>query len=276
MVVYVEYALIDNFAIDYLLLKSTFVLLGKKYSSYRIALCSVLGAGLSLLTPFVESLSGVSIVIKIAIGLLIVLWSNSFSGRKEYALSFLFFMLLTFISGGAVSFIYSLVFKKSSEVSVGLVIIPCYLVIRLSAYVLRSVLRKKSAENLTINVEIFLGEKSEKLVGFIDTGNGLYDGDKPVIIVKKAIGLRLIGENIGILSGKNAKRVRVSTVTGSKELIAFDGKIKIYSGDYENIITNVTVCVSDKFIGSGYDVILHPDLLKIKEIDYDKTVKKVS
>ena len=276
MVVYVEYALIDNFVIDYFLLKFTFVLLGKRYSKRRIALCSVLGAGLSLATPYFESLSGFSLLIKVAVGMLIVLWANKFSSKKEYALCLLLFILLTFVSGGAVTFIYSFVFSDSTELSVGLVFIPCYIVIRLTVYVIQRAIRKKSASELNVDVEILVGEKSQKLVGFVDTGNGLYDEDKPVIIVKKSIGLRLIGDNLSILSGKNAKRVRVSTVTGAKELIAFDGKIKIYSNGVENIMTNVTVCVSDKFIGSGYDVILHPDLLKIKEIDYDKTVKKVS
>ena len=53
MKVYIEYVLIDNFVIDYLLLKATFAVTGYPYSKGRLFLCAFLGSLFALLYPLI-------------------------------------------------------------------------------------------------------------------------------------------------------------------------------------------------------------------------------
>jgi hypothetical protein len=55
----------------------------------------------------------------------------------------------------------------------------------------------------------------------------------------------------------------VSTVNGSKQNLAIELQaVKIYNLDKPNIFNNVTLCVVKENVGDGYDVILHPALIK--------------
>ena len=72
MTVYIEYVLIDNFVIDYLLLKTTFSLARAKVKRGRLAVCATLGAAISLFYPLIEGVLAVSIPLKFCVGLLLV------------------------------------------------------------------------------------------------------------------------------------------------------------------------------------------------------------
>ena len=54
MTVYIEYVIIDNFIIDYLLLKTSLVLSGANAQRARLLFCAVLGVGFSLLLPIIS------------------------------------------------------------------------------------------------------------------------------------------------------------------------------------------------------------------------------
>ena len=55
MIVYIEYVLIDNFIIDYLMLKATFNLTGMPVKKRRLFLCAFLGAAIALMYPLMQS-----------------------------------------------------------------------------------------------------------------------------------------------------------------------------------------------------------------------------
>ena len=54
MTVYIEYVLIDNFIIDYLLLKTSLALSGVMVKRARLFFCAFLGAGFALLLPVIS------------------------------------------------------------------------------------------------------------------------------------------------------------------------------------------------------------------------------
>ena len=80
----------------------------------------------------------------------------------------------------------------------------------------------------------------------------------------------------GRLNKKKFKKITVATINGKAEKTAKKKKkIKIYNGTNLNIHNNVTACiVSD--IGEGYDVILHPALLRGSEYEINREIEKVS
>ena len=53
MTVYIEYAILDNFVIDWILLKATLSLTGRTAKKGRLFICSFIGAIFALITPLV-------------------------------------------------------------------------------------------------------------------------------------------------------------------------------------------------------------------------------
>lgn len=274
MSVYIEYVLIDNFVIDYLMLKATFITSGKRYKKERLFLCAFLGAIIALVFPLVKVHSAILIAIKILSGLLIILIANKYDIVKDFYIHALLFFGYTFFTGGVIIGVFNIFsLNYSSEISIALMVIPVYFVISACVSVIKFIYRRKDVLSAVCNVEINAYGVTIKGRGFLDTGNGLFDGDNPVIFCKKAFVKKIFD---GDLRRIRLKKITVATVNGSAEKTAFqiDG-IKIYIGKETNIHNNVTVCVVDQ-TGEGYDVILHPALFRRENNETIREIKKIS
>lgn len=276
MTVYIEYVLIDNFLIDYLLLKATFSTTGISVRKGRLFLCAIFGAVTAIVYPLFENFYILQTVFKIFSGLLIVLIAVKFSSVKSYVINALIFFLYTFLMGGAIIGLYNLLnIPYQTEISVGFMVIPVYLLITGMERVIKYLYRRREIMKLTVKVELEFSNKKVALNGFYDTGNGVYDGDNPVIFCTKKTFTEIVGDNL--LRAK-LKKICIFTVNGDTENFAVSlDKIKIYNKDEPNIYNNVTLCATKNSVGDGYDVILHPALM---ESDYEnqnyRKVKKVS
>ena len=276
MTVYIEYVLIDNFLIDYLLLKATFSTTGIRVRKGRLFLCAIIGAFTALIYPLLENFYFLQTIFKIFSGLLIVLLAVKFSSAKSYMINTIIFFLYTFLTGGAIIGVYNL-FKISyqTEISVAFIVVPVYLLITGMENVIKYLYRRRETMKLVVKIEIEFSNKKIALNGFYDTGNGVYDGDNPVIFCSKKTFTKILGDNL--LKAK-LKKICVFTVSGQTENFAVTlDKIMIYNKDEPNIYNNVTLCATKNSVGDGYDVILHPALM---ESEYEKQnyrkVKEVS
>ncbi len=259
MTVYVEYVLIDNLVIDYLLLKSTLQILGKPQKKLRSFLCAFLGSCLALVMPLLSAVSWLEILYKCFSGLLIFSLCIGKTNIKEYYRGALIFFALTFLTGGAITGIFN-IFKidYSSEICTATIIIPAYLIIVAVQNLIKYLYKRKNIEQSCIEVIISVNGVSEKLKGFIDTGNMLFDGDSPVIILSKKKANKFLQGRLPKL-----KYIEYETVAGKSKMLAIsNASVQIYLGGQTNIISNVSVGVSKRSVGSEYDVILHPFLLK--------------
>ena len=275
MTVYIEYVLIDNLVIDFLLLKATFALTNIDVKRGRLFLCALLGAIVALIYPLIQ-IKIISTAVKILCGFLLTLTAAKYKSKKSYFVNTAIFFLLTFLTGGAIIGIFSVFgLEYSAEYSVALMFLPVYFILRAVSSVLKFIYRKKDVISLTYNISVTAYGKTVTGKGFLDTGNGLYDGDRPCIVCGKAFFLNLIG--CGFYRA-NFKKITVNTVSGQTENIAILlDELKIYISDEPNIFNNVTLLVASAGVGEGYDVILHPALL---EDNYDKkhsvTLEKIS
>ncbi len=259
MTVYIEYVIIDNLVIDYMLLKATFALTGITVGRGRLFLCSLIGTAVALLYPMLEIFSILITMLKISCGLLMVLIGGRYSSFRDYFINALLFFVLTFLSGGAIIGIYSLFgIDYSSQMSVATIFLPTYILIRSFISVIRYIFRRKNISGFTYKVQLAVNEKNVTVNGFLDTGNALYDKGEPVILCNLHTAKKLI--DFDFARGK-IKMITVKTVTATKNYPSFKADLKIYLSDKPNIYKNVTVCVL-KHIGDGYDLILHPDLME--------------
>ena len=275
MTVYIEYVIIDNLIIDFLILKATFSLTKIDYIKRRLFLCAFLGAVIALIYPLLELNQVILTLVKIMSGLLILLLANNYKNAKAFYINAVIFFSLVFLTGGAVIGIYNIFnIPLSTEKSVALVFLPVYFIIKGLGEVITYFYKRKEIVSFIYEIELKVFNKSQKAIGFLDTGNGAFYEEKPIIFCNKELAKKLLNENL--IKTKFIK-ILITTATGQNENFSFKlDELILYKGDRAHIFSNVIVCIAD-VKSSDYDIILHPALLKEDyESQDDETSKKVS
>lgn len=219
MKVYIEYVLIDNFLIDYMLLKATFAITGKPVERKRLFLCAFLGAVFALILPLVEGVAVLAVLYKLFSGLLIVILAEKTFSFRSFYINALVFFLLTFLAGGAITGIFSILgIDYTSEVLVALMFLPIWVFIKSVLTVIKYFSKRKSISGFYYEVELTLFDERVRVQGFMDSGNTVYDKDSPVVFINKNLAKSLIKNNI-IKAG--IKKIPIQTVAGKTENLAF-------------------------------------------------------
>ena len=245
MKMYIDLFFIFNVIMDYIIIMSTSILLKRRTSYIRMILSSLIG-GISSLVLF-TSLN--KIVIEIVSIVIMVLISFGYNGIRYLIKNILYMYILSTLLGGI---IYLFNIKVSNSMFLTYLII---IVISIEVMILYIKENKKmrSIYNNYYKVDIYFKDREKlSLIGFVDTGNNLYDPYKkrPVIIVSD----KYIKEDKYIL-------IPYHTVNGSGLLKCIKPDIIFIDGiGYKG---NVLVGFSDSFnFGDGVDVILHKDIMK--------------
>ena len=245
MKMYIDLFFIFNVIMDYIIIMSTSILLKRRTSYIRMILSSLLG-GISSLVLF-TSLN--KIVIEIVRIVLMVLISFGYKGIRYLINNILYMYILSTLLGGI---IYLFNIKVSNSMFLTYLII---IVISIEIMILYIKENKKmrSIYNNYYKVDIYFKDREKlSLIGFVDTGNNLYDPYKkrPVIIVPN----KYIKEDKYIL-------VPYHTINGNGLLKCIKPDIIFIDGiGYKG---NVLIGFSDSFnFGDGVDVILHKDIMK--------------
>lgn len=245
MKMYIDLFFIFNVIMDYIIIMSTSILLKRKTSYIRMILSSLIG-GISSLVLF-TSLN--KIVIEIISIVIMVFISFGYKSIRYLIKNILYMYILSTLLGGI---IYLFNIKVSNSMFLTYLII---IVISIEVMILyiKENKKMKSIYNNYYKVDIYFKDREKlSLIGFIDTGNNLYDPYKkrPVIIVPD----KYIKEDKYIL-------VPYHTVNGNGLLKCIKPDIIFIDGiGYKG---NVLVGFSDSFnFGDGVDVILHKDIMK--------------
>lgn len=245
MKMYIDLFFIFNVIMDYIIIMSTNILLKRRTSYIRMILSSLIG-GISSLVLF-TSLN--KIVIEIVSIVIMVLISFGYKGIRYLINNILYMYILSTLLGGI---IYLFNIKVSNSMFLTYLII---IVISIEIMILYIKENKKmrSIYNNYYKVDIYFKDRKKlSLIGFVDTGNNLYDPYKkrPVIIVHN----KYIKEDKYIL-------VPYHTINGNGLLKCIKPDIIFIDGiGYKG---NVLIGFSDSFnFGDGVDVILHKDIMK--------------
>lgn len=245
MEMYIDLFFIFNVIMDYIIIMSTSILLKRRTSYIRMILSSLIG-GISSLVLF-TSLN--KIVIEIVSIVIMVLISFGYKGIRYLINNILYMYILSTLLGGI---IYLFNIKVSNSMFLTYLII---IVISIEIMILYIKENKKmrSIYNNYYRVDIYFKDREKlSLIGFVDTGNNLYDPYKkrPVIIVHN----KYIKEDKYIL-------VPYHTINGNGLLKCIKPDIIFIDGiGYKG---NVLIGFSDSFnFGDGVDVILHKDIMR--------------
>ncbi len=271
MQVYIEYAFLDNFIIDFLLLKISLKCAKVRTGYLRLILASIIGTVLTLTLSLFTIKNPFLIGVKFLLGLLIVFLGGSYIKVKDYLLGAFYFFIFTFLSGGAIIAVFNLaridyeayfILNYDSVIPIGVTFLLVYLSTQGFTLLIENIIKNKENENYFRKCEIVVKGKKLKAIGFIDTGNKLYDNftGLPVIIASKNFIKRLAFN--GSLPSKY-KNLKIETINGTSTIkIFYIDKLMIYKGTQMNIYNNV-------LLGEGYlnldvgekcDLLLHSTL----------------
>ena len=245
MKIYIDLFFLFNTIMDFMIILGTSIILKRNSNLIRIIISSLIG-GVSSVLLF-NNIN--KILIEVISIIIMVLISFGYKGVK-YVLRNIFYMYLLSTLIGGIIYLFNV--KVSNNI-----VINYFIIIVISSLVLILYIKEnrkiKNIYNNYYKVDIYFKDKSKiSVVGFIDTGNNLYDQyrRRPIILLSN----KYIREDNYIL-------VPYYTMSGEGLLKCIKPDIIFIDGiGYRG---NVLIGFSDspKLI-DGVDVILHKDIMK--------------
>lgn len=260
MKVYAEYAIVENFCMDFSLLVAAKAASKNPAKYGRISAAAILGACFAVVYPLFGLSGAAGIAVKIASGGAMCAVAGKFASVKGYVKFTAFFTALTFLLGGALIAVFSLagVSYESgggyvlSSVPVG---IPLFAALMLAFAVIK--LKRKVVANRSVAAycKIYFKDKSAVCSAFYDSGNKVYADGAPVSIVPAYIAKKLTDQTcINTF-------VDIHTVAGKSKIPVFTAeKIEIDDGKSKITRQNVALGISPRHI---YKMVLHSDLSEV-------------
>lgn len=245
MKIYIDLFFLFNIIMDAIIIVSVSILLKRKTTISRIILASFIGGFSSLL--LFSSIN--KIVIEILSVIVMVLIAFRYNDIR-YTVKNIFYMYILSVLLGGLIYLFNV--KVSSSILLTYLII---IVISMEVMILyiKEVKKMKNIYNNYYKVDIFFKDEEKlSLIGFVDTGNNLYDPYKkrPIILVSNKY-------------RKEDNFILVPYYTAGGEGLLKCIKPDIIFIDGIGYKGNVLIGFSDspKLI-DGVDVILHKDLMK--------------
>lgn len=245
MKIYIDLFFLFNIIMDAIIITSTSILLKRKTNIFRILISSLVG-GISSVLMF-TSLNKIFIEITSVIIMMLITFKYE---NLRYTLKNIFYMYILSVLLGGLIYLFNI--RVTTNVFITYLIIIIISVEVMILYV-KEMKKMKNIYNNYYKVDIsFKDGKKVSLIGFVDTGNNLYDPYKKRPII--------------LLSNKYKKEdnfilVPYYTAGGEGLLKCIKPDIIFIEGiGYKG---NVLIGFSDspKLI-DGVDVILHKDLMK--------------
>ena len=246
MKIYIDLFFLFNIIMDYIIITSVSILLKRKTTVLRVIISSVVG-GISSLIMF----TGInSILIEILSVIVMVLIAFKYIDIR-YTIKNIFYMYILSVLLGGIIYLFNIRVTSNPLVTYLIIIIISIEVMILYIKENKSI---KNIYNNYYDVDICFKDGDKlSLVGFMDTGNNLYDPyfNRPIIILNKGIDLDL----------KKVIFVPFETLNSKGIMKCFlVDKIFIRNIGYrENVLIGLS---NDKFHISGVDIILHRDLME--------------
>ena len=180
MVIYVDLVFLLYCFLDFILLMSVSVILTRNTKVKRLLLDSLVG-GISTLLLFININGLISFILKIILGLFMVIVTFGYHSFK-YTFNNLFYLLtLSFCVGGVMYLLMDKGYYNYFVLIIGFIVV-LYLYIKM-------IKNHHVSYNNYYKVRIYIKENVYDVIGFLDTGNKLYDTYKkrPVVILDKKI-----------------------------------------------------------------------------------------
>lgn len=189
----IEYVLIDNLVINFLILFLSAKVLSSRIIWWRILLANCFGTAMSFVFPLLKLPSYLMVTLKLLVGVVMVLTAYKIKNFKTFLLHFLTFLSATALFGGItfmISYlaygsleIMNLTYSKSFPVGAVIGIVACYFYVIVG--VINYILKKQKTKKFIYEMKIFYKDKTYKIMAYLDSAHNLIDPitNQSVIII---------------------------------------------------------------------------------------------
>lgn len=271
MKIYVEYAWLENFILDGVLLWLALRAGKTPIRVFRLCISAGLGGVFAIVFPLLALPFWAKYLLKFSVGFLLCLLAYPPIKRKKewgrYALTVSFFFVFTFLFGGVLLGVFQEIFPSQKVptlwVMLGFLIISIFIV-----YFIGKIYQKKKIYGFVYACRISNGKNLRKVDGFLDSGNTATWKGLPVCFLSPEIYYDVFAEEVLQWVGQVRDEMRIYTLGGEKVCVLQKGKLWVeYS---ENALEReVYFALSTNMIAREYKLIFSPNVLN--EIDKEKT-----
>lgn len=287
MEVYIEYVILDNLIINYILLRLTSYTLKLNARKSLCFFSAVIGTIFAILMPFIkfnglnqEIFNLVSFILKLCFGLFMVLIIKKYKNFYCYITTFFMFLTYTFILGGMcfgliyllnlkTTFSGLLIFGFEIPISIFILLGCCYLKILFS--IIKFVRHKNSFHKFYYDVKLKNCNKSILVTGFLDSGNQISINCNGVIVINYKTLIKLYPNlNIqNLVKGslketglKNAEFVNIVNSGGNNKMLTFTVDEMEIIDEHNKVINlkNQVVGLAKTNFNGKFDCLLNPEM----------------
>lgn len=233
MELYIEFVILDNMVMNFLLLFLTAKVFRLSTSRLKIFLSAMLGTIIAIFLSLLSVMTWLLIILKLLIPVSMLLIISSHYNAKKFFLCYITFLSLTFLIGGsclAVLFLLNaevfdiILLEYEYILPVGIFILLIVSYTKIIEYGIKYFYRKKTISNYLYDIRVHTKNKVISFVAFLDSGNMLCDKktNLPVLIVSSSL-LRDIYDEI---EPKEKHYLEYSTISGTKNnMLVFKPKL---------------------------------------------------
>ncbi len=256
MVVYVEYAIAENFLLDGLILYLALKIARSRVKVWRLLLAAAVGAAEAVCFPLLSVPVWCAYLLKGLGGVLICLIAVSKGRIRTYLITVIAFFLITFAMGGALTAVYSFFDVEYAEgagfiverAPVSLVLAAAGIFAVFGVKCVKYFYRFGKLQRSILPCVLEHGERKVTWKGLSDSGNLLEFRGEPVCVFSSTAAFALFGKGL-----KEAGRITLNTVNGARETPVFVcEKMQVGKRNFENVY----LAVGD-ISGKDYQLILH-------------------
>ena len=262
MVVYVEYAFLQNFFFDGALLCLALSACKAPLRWGKIAFSAFCGGVFAVVYPLLALPDFLGVLLKISVGFLLCLFA--FDGLKKkngwgrYALSVLVFFLLTFTCGGALSALQTAL--GFSALPKTLVIIGFFALCLTLCFVIAKLYQQKRLYTYIFDCKISIKSQEKRLKGYLDSGNLATKNGLPVCFLSPEIFYDFFGEEMLLGWGQVRDEIKIVTMSGERVFPVKQGEMEIKTAE-KWVKKQVYFACGTNMIGREYQILLQARLL---------------
>ena len=283
MEVVIEYVLIDNLVINFLILYITSFALKLNYKKLRLFFADVFGTSVAIVFPLLNLHFALLLFLKILVGVLIVLIAFKVEKFKQFLILFFTFLLSTALLGGITFLIYYLIsgslnltecLSNSYSFPLGIIWLGLSLFVLFNKKIIDFIISKQKSKKFLYKIEFQTKFKKIKTDAYLDSGHKLVDptDNLPVIIINYNVFSKLYKipiENILLKNVpnelQNAHYIKISTLNStSTEMLVFEVdevKIQNKNGKFLKKKANLGLSLTNFSKNFNCDVLISPAVL---------------
>ena len=270
MVVYVEYAFLENFIFDGALLCLSLVASKEPLKWRKVVFSALCGSIFAVIFPLLSLPRSLGFLLKFSMGfLLCMIPFQRLKTKKEwgrYAMTASFFFAFTFAFGGALTGVYTSF--SLSKMPNFVVVIGFFLLCLCSGVFIVKLYEKRRIHAFIYPCKAFANGKNVHALGFFDSGNSAVKNGLPVCFVSMDIFYEICGGEI-VFGEKDKGQVRdemqITTMAGVRQIPLYQGEIEVKTGTKERQKKSVYFAPATNMIQREYKILLNARIFEKNE-----------